>query len=48
MDVRIVYGNPIRPLVERLQEQVKIEIEEMTSFNILSINLNVKGLVVMT
>lgn len=47
MDVRIMYGNPIKPLIERLQEQVKIEIEEMTSFNILSINLNVKGLVVL-
>ena len=48
MDARIVYGNPIMPLAGRLQEQVKIEIEEMTSFNVLAINLNVKGLVVMT
>lgn len=47
MDARIVYGNPIRPLVERLQEQIKIEIEEMTSFNILSINLNIRALVVL-
>ena len=46
MDVRIMYGNPIRPLAERLQEQVMIEIEYMTSFNVLSINLNVRGLVV--
>ncbi len=48
MDVRIVYGNPIRPIAERLQEQVEVEIEEMTSFNILNINLNVRGLVVVT
>ncbi|QUH18971.1 Asp23/Gls24 family envelope stress response protein [Alkaliphilus sp. B6464] len=47
MDARIVYGNPIRPLVERLQEQVKTEIEDMTSFNIVSIDVNVKNLVIL-
>ncbi|MDI9476282.1 MAG: Asp23/Gls24 family envelope stress response protein [Natronincolaceae bacterium] len=46
MDVRIVYGNPIGPLGERLQEQVKSEIEQMTSFNVLAVNLNVKGLII--
>lgn len=47
MDVRIVYGNPIRPIVERLQEQVKIEIEYMTSFNIIEINVNVRNLIIL-
>lgn len=47
MDARIVYGNPIRPLVERLQEQVKIEIEDMTSFHIVSIDVNVKNLIIL-
>ncbi len=45
MDARVVYGNPIRPLAKRLQEQVKMEIEGMTSFNVLTINLNIKGLI---
>lgn len=47
IDARVVYGNPIRPLMERLQEQVKLEIEEMTSFNIVSINVNVRNLVIL-
>lgn len=47
MDARIVYGNPIRPIVERLQEQVKLEIEDMTSFHIQSIDVNVRGLVIL-
>lgn len=47
MDARVVYGNPIKPLIERLQEQVKIEIEGMTSFHIVNINVNVKNLVVL-
>lgn len=46
MDARIVYGNPIIPLVERLQEQIKVEIEEMTSFNIIDINVNVRSLII--
>ncbi|ABW19992.1 Asp23/Gls24 family envelope stress response protein [Alkaliphilus oremlandii] len=46
MDTRIVYGNPIKPIVERLQEQIKIEIEGMTSFNIIAINVNVRNLVI--
>lgn len=46
MDVKIVYGNPIRPLIKCLQNQVKYEIEEMTSFNILAVNVYVKNLVV--
>ena len=47
LDARIVYGNPIKPIVERLQEQIKIEIEDMTSFNILAINVNVRNLIIL-
>ncbi|SNS84325.1 Uncharacterized conserved protein YloU, alkaline shock protein (Asp23) family [Anaerovirgula multivorans] len=46
MDVKIVYGNPIRPLIECLQEQVKLEVERMTSFNILAVHVAVKNLVI--
>lgn len=46
LEVKIVYGNPIRALMERLQEQVKYEVEEMTSFNIISVNVDVKSLVI--
>lgn len=46
LDIIMVYGNPILALAERLQEQVKMEIEEMTSFNILAINLTIRGLMV--
>ncbi|AKL93862.1 hypothetical protein CACET_c03460 [Clostridium aceticum] len=46
LDVKIIYGNPIRPLMERLQEQVKYEVEEMTSFNIMAVDVAVKSLVI--
>ena len=46
IEVKIVYGNPIRPLMECLQDQVKYEVEEMTSFNILAVNVNVKNLII--
>lgn len=46
LDVIIVYGNPIRPLMECLQQQVKYEVEEMTSFNILAVHVHVKNMVI--
>ncbi|SES86854.1 Uncharacterized conserved protein YloU, alkaline shock protein (Asp23) family [Natronincola peptidivorans] len=46
IDVKMIYGNPIKPLMECLQDQVKHEVEEMTSFNILAINVMVKSLVI--
>ncbi|AOY75741.1 Asp23/Gls24 family envelope stress response protein [Clostridium formicaceticum] len=46
LEVKILYGNPIRPLMERLQEQVKHEVEEMTSFNIIAVDVAVKSLVI--
>lgn len=45
MDTHIVYGNPIRPIIELVQERVKEEIEEMTSLNVIAVNIFVKGLV---
>ncbi len=48
MDVNVVYGNPIIPVIERLQEQVKMEIEYMTSLHIVSIDVNVRKIDIMT
>ncbi|NLM04695.1 MAG: Asp23/Gls24 family envelope stress response protein [Clostridiales bacterium] len=42
LEVRIIYGNPIIPLMKCLQDQVKYEVEEMTSLNILGIDILVK------
>lgn len=46
VDVVIVYGSTIRPLVRAVQKQIKWEVEYMTSLNILSIDVNVKNLIV--
>ncbi|MDR5658570.1 Asp23/Gls24 family envelope stress response protein [Serpentinicella sp. ANB-PHB4] len=45
MDLQIVYGNPIRPIVELVQERLRIEIEEMTSLNVIAVNVFVKSLI---
>ncbi|MCC5912292.1 MAG: Asp23/Gls24 family envelope stress response protein [Clostridiaceae bacterium] len=45
MEVKVVYGNPIKPLMERLQEEIIYEIEGMTSLNIVSVNVLVKSLI---
>jgi len=45
MDVHIVYGNPIRPIIELVQQRVTEEIEEMTSLNVIAVNVLVRGLV---
>ena len=44
--INIVFGNPIRAISERVQEQVREEIEYMTSFNIVAINVFVKSLII--
>ncbi|SCY73675.1 Asp23/Gls24 family envelope stress response protein [Alkaliphilus peptidifermentans] len=44
IEVVAVYGNPIKTLIEGVQSQVRYEIEEMTSLNILSVNIFVKNL----
>lgn len=45
MDAHLVYGNPIRPIIELVQERVREEIEEMTSLNVIGVNVLVKSLV---
>lgn len=45
IDVNVAYGNPIVPVIKRLQEQVKMEIEYMTSLHIVSIDVNVRKIV---
>ncbi|QIB27436.1 Asp23/Gls24 family envelope stress response protein [Caloranaerobacter azorensis] len=45
LDVEIVYGNPIKPLMRRMQEQIIDEVEYMTSLNILSVDVNVKKMI---
>lgn len=44
--INIVYGNPIRAISERVQEQVREEIEYMTSFHIREIRVFVKNLII--
>ncbi len=44
--INIVFGNPIRAISERVQEQVREEIEYMTSFNIVEIKVFVKNLII--
>lgn len=46
MEVIMVYGNPIQNLSKILQEQVKYEVENMTSLNIIAINIIIKGLII--
>ncbi|MFT9497072.1 Asp23/Gls24 family envelope stress response protein [Anaerosolibacter sp.] len=48
MDAIMVYGNPLRALAKQIQQQVKKEVEYMTALNILSINITVKSLVVLS
>ncbi len=44
--LNIVFGNPVRAISERVQEQVREEIEYMTSFNIVEIRVFVKNLII--
>ena len=46
LEAVMVYGNPLRKVARILQEQVKYEVEYMTSLNILAINIIVKNLTV--
>ncbi|ABR47039.1 conserved hypothetical protein [Alkaliphilus metalliredigens QYMF] len=46
-DIKGVYGNPIKSLAELVQSQIKYEIEEMTSFHVLAVNIHVKSLVIL-
>lgn len=46
IDVKAVYGNPLPPLMQCLQEQIKYEVEEMTSLNIVAVDVSVKNLAI--
>ena len=41
-----VYGNPLKALMGLVQEQVKIEVEEMTSINIIGVDIFIKNIVI--
>lgn len=45
LDVDVIYGNPIMPLIKLLQERIIYEIENMTSLNILAVDVTVRKLV---
>ncbi|HLS88988.1 MAG TPA: hypothetical protein VK008_05120 [Sphingobacteriaceae bacterium] len=46
MDVSIVYGTPIVPMLQRAQAKVAADLEHMTALNILSVDITAKRLVV--
>ena len=46
LEVIMVYGNPIRKVAKIAQQQVKHEVEYMTSLNILAVNIVIKSLIV--
>jgi uncharacterized alkaline shock family protein YloU len=46
MDIVLVYGYIIKPLLHRIQQQVSEEVERLTALNIRSMNLVAKSLVV--
>lgn len=47
LNAEIVYGNPIVPLISLMQHQIIYEVENMTSLNILAINVDVKKMIKM-
>lgn len=46
IDLVLIYGQPIRALVQELQQKVADEVERLTALNIRQINVTVKSLVV--
>jgi adenylate kinase family enzyme len=46
MDLVLVYGYPIRPLIMEIQKKVQGEVEKLTALNIKVLNVTVKSLVV--
>lgn len=45
INVEIMYGNPIIPLITLMQEQIIYEVENMTSLNILAVDVVVKKMI---
>jgi len=46
MDLVLNYGYPIKQLIQEAQSRVRDEMDKLTAINIVSFNVNVKGLVV--
>lgn len=46
IDLVLIYGHAIKPLLETIQRSVKIEIEKMTGLNLERLNVTAKGLVI--
>lgn len=46
LNAEVTYGNPIIPLVKLMQQQTIYEVENMTSLNILAVNVMVKRMVI--
>ncbi len=47
IELTAVYGNPIKTVMEGVQDLVKAEVEGMTSLNLLAINILVKSLIIL-
>ncbi|SCG81983.1 hypothetical protein DW1_0363 [Proteiniborus sp. DW1] len=45
-NVEFMYGNPIMPLITLMQKQIIYEVENMTSLNILAVDVTVKKIVI--
>ena len=45
LNVEVMYGNPIVPLISLMQQQIIYEVENMTSLNILAVDVAVKKMI---
>lgn len=45
LNVEVMYGNPIVPLISLMQKQIIYEVEKMTSLNILAVDIIVKKMI---
>jgi len=46
MDLVLIYGYVIRPLLAEIQKKVRLEIERLTALNIKTMNITVKSLTI--
>ena len=46
MDLVLLYGYPIRSLIQEIQHRVSEEVEKLTALNIIQVNVTVKSLVI--
>jgi uncharacterized alkaline shock family protein YloU len=45
MDLVLIYGHPIKPLLREIQQKVREEVDKLTALNIKALNLVAKSLV---